>query len=213
MATLGEVECALGVLAFGYLGGMEPPSPQRFEAAYASEAGRRQLETKVALLHCTTEYPAPFDEVNLRSMKTLHKAFGLSTGLSDHTAGIAIPIAAVALGARVIEKHFTLDSGLTGPDHKASLEPGELKAMVRSIREVESALGSPIKAPSPCELKNRELVRKSLVALRTIRKGEVFTAENLGVKRPGAGIPPARYWEFLGRQAVRDYKEDDFVVE
>ena len=146
-------------------------------------------------------------------METLRETFGLSTGLSDHTAGIAIPIAAVARGASVIEKHFTLDSRLPGPDHKASLEPEELKAMVRSIREVERALGSPLKAPSPCELKNRQLVRKSLVALRPIGRGEVFSRENLGTKRPGTGISPFRYWELLGKRAAREYKEDELISE
>mgnify|MGYP001577699216 CR=1 FL=1 len=211
MSTLGEIEVALGVLAFGYTGSDEPPSLQAFETAYTSTLGHIALQNKVTLLHCTTEYPAPFAEVNLRAMSTLQQAFGLPVGYSDHTAGLAISVAAVALGAVIIEKHFTLDRTLPGPDHKASLEPDELKQMVRSIREVELALGSPIKQPAASELRNRPVARKSLVANRDIRKGESFTQDNLAVKRPGDGISPICYWEWLGKIADRDYQHDDKV--
>lgn len=211
MSTLGEVETALEILAFGYIESDKLPSLSAFENAYTSVMGRRALQDKVTLLHCTTEYPAPFTDVNLRSMATLQQAFGLPVGYSDHTPGISIPVAAVALGAVLIEKHFTLDRNLPGPDHKASLEPDELKQMVRSIREVKLALGSPIKQPAASELRNRPVARKSLVAALDILKGEPFTQENLTVKRPGDGISPVLYWEWLGRIADRDYRQDDKV--
>jgi N-acetylneuraminate synthase len=211
MSTLGEIETALGVLAFGYTEKDAPPSLPAFEQAYGSEPGRQALRDKVTLLHCTTEYPAPFAEVNLRAMITLQQVFGLPIGYSDHTPGIAIPVAAVAMGALTIEKHFTLDRNLPGPDHKASLEPDELKQMVVSIREVELALGSPVKQPSASELKNRPIARKSLIAACDIRKGELFTRDNLAVKRPGDGISPMQYWEWLGKIADRDYQPDGKV--
>jgi N-acetylneuraminate synthase len=212
MSTLEEVETALGILAFGYTESRESPSIEAFKSAYASVTGKNALKDKVALLHCTTEYPAPFVDVNLCAMATLQQAFGLPVGYSDHTLGISIPIAAVAMGAVIIEKHFTLDRTLPGPDHKASLEPDELKQMVKSIREVESALGSSIKQPALSELKNRLVARKSLVAAQDIRKGEPFTQDNLAVKRPGDGINPVHYWEWLGRIADRDYRQDDKVI-
>ncbi len=211
MSDLGEVEDALAVLAFGYACGDAAPSLAAFEAAYCSEEGRSALSDKVTLLHCTTEYPAPLAEVNLLAMETLRQAFRLPVGYSDHTAGIVIAIAAAALGATVIEKHFTLDRKLPGPDHLASLEPDELQQMVRSIRDVEAALGSPVKQPAPSELGNRAVARKSLVVSRPVGKGERFGADNLTVKRPGGGISPMRYWEWLGRPAERDYQTDDPV--
>lgn len=210
MSTLGEIEDALGVLAFGYLG-KGTPSITAFRAAYCSAEGQLILHDKVTLLHCTTEYPAPLDEVNLKVMDTLRSAFGLQVGYSDHTEGIAVPIAAVARGAVVIEKHFTLDRTLPGPDHKASLEPGALKQMVEAIRVVEKVLGSGIKNPTPSEIKNINVARKSLVAACTIRAGESFTAENLGVKRPGNGLSPMQYWELFKRKAGRDFSKDEAI--
>ena len=211
MCTLDEIETALGVLAFGYLGGTDAPSLDRFRGARQSPEGQRLLQERVTLLHCTTEYPAPFSDINLRAMATLRDIFGLVVGYSDHTQGITIPVAAAALGAVVIEKHFTLDRTLPGPDHAASLEPIELAAMVTAIRQVELALGSGAKAPAPSELKNIPIARKSLVAARSIRKGESFSAENLTVKRPGTGISPMRYWELLGAAASRDFDEDEVI--
>jgi N-acetylneuraminate synthase len=211
MSTLGEVEMALAVLAFGYTCPGQNPSVAAFKEAYFSETGRQALKEKVVLLHCTTEYPAPFGDVNLRAMDTLGTAFGLPVGLSDHTPGVAIPVAAVARGAVVIEKHFTLDRNLPGPDHKASLEPGELKAMVQSIRQVEQALGVSCKVPAVSEVKNMPVARKSLVAAKDIQPGELFTEENLAVKRPGTGISPVHYWEWLGKVAERAYKEDEVI--
>jgi len=211
MSTLGEIETALGVLAFGYLSIKERPSLKKFHDAYCSESGRKMIEERVILLHCTTEYPAPFEEVNLRAMETMRSAFGLPVGLSDHTPGIAVPIAAVALGAVVIEKHFTLDCNLPGPDHKASLEPDELKAMVTAIRQVETALGNGQKIPSPSEWKNREIARKSLMAAQSIREGKIFTEDNLTMKRPGSGISPMFYWDLLGKKSNTDYSEDELI--
>ena len=211
MSTLDEVEQALGVLAFGYLQTGATPDVDAFVRARKSSYGQQVLREKVTLLHCTTEYPTPFVDVNLRAMATLRDTFGLSVGYSDHTQGIGIAIAAVALGAAVIEKHFTLDRNLPGPDHKASMEPGELKCMVESIRQVEQSLGNPVKAPVPSELKNREVVRKSLVTTAAIRRGEPFTPENITAKRPGTGVSPFCYWDLLGRSSPRDYSEDELV--
>jgi N,N'-diacetyllegionaminate synthase len=166
---------------------------------------------QIIVLHATTEYPCPMDEVNLRAMQTLAQAFGVAVGYSDHTKGIEVPVAAVALGATVIEKHFTLDNRLPGPDHKASLEPLELKAMVSAIRNVEQALGDGVKQPTASELKNKPIARKSIVAACAIAKGNVFSEQNLTVKRAGAGISPMRWDEVLGQVAQRDYQTDELI--
>jgi N-acetylneuraminate synthase len=213
MSTLAEVETALGVLAFGYLDNQDKPSLHNFQNVYCSDVGRKVLKEKVTLLHCTTEYPSPFEDVNLRVMATMQIAFGLPVGLSDHTPGIAVPIAAVALGAAVIEKHFTLDRNLPGPDHKASLEPNELKAMVTAIRQVETALGNGQKIPTVSEWKNREITRKSIVATGPIKKGDLLTIDNMAIKRPGNGLSPTTYWALLGRQAQKNYEKDEMITE
>lgn len=166
----------------------------------------------ICLLHCTTEYPAPVDGVNLRAMVTMEETFRLPVGYSDHTEGIHIPVAAVAMGARVIEKHFTLDKSMEGPDHKASLTPAELTAMVAAVRQVERALGDGQKAPTSVELQNRTAARKSLVAACPIRKGETFTQQNLTTKRPGNGLSPMLWHEVLGQTADRDYDTDHLIV-
>ncbi|GFO59050.1 sialic acid synthase [Geomonas silvestris] len=210
MSTLGEIEDALGVLAFGYLG-LAGPGVAGFRAAYHSAAGHAALREQVTLLHCTTEYPAPLQDVNLKVMKTLRRSFGLPVGYSDHTEGIAVPIAAVALGACVIEKHFTLDRTLPGPDHKASLEPGELRQMVLAIRATEQALGSSRKAPAASEVQNLPIARKSLVAGRAIEAGEPFSTENLAVKRPGTGVSPFYYWEYLGQSCAAALQPDEVI--
>jgi len=210
MSTLAEVESALSVLAFGFtVRTSVTPKLKGFEQAFASEVGQQALRDHVTVLHCTTEYPAPYDEVNLRAMDTLAATFGLPVGYSDHTRGIHIALAAVARGARVIEKHFTLNRNLLGPDHKASLEPHELRQLVRQIREVEQALGDGIKRPTASEWKNRDVARKSLVAVRAIKSGEVFTEENLTCKRPGTGVSPFAYWQTLGQRVIRNYNEDE----
>jgi len=214
MSTLGEVESALAMLAYGGLSPVgQPPGVAAFEAAYMSVSGQALLRERVVLLHCTTEYPAPVAEVNLKAMDVMAQAFGLPVGYSDHTEDIHIAVAAVARGARVIEKHFTLDRNLPGPDHKASLEPGELRAMIRAIRDVEAALGDGIKRPSAAELKNRAVVRKSLVAARPIAAGELYSEENLTCKRPGTGVSPTAYWNRLGTAATRDYAADELIDE
>lgn len=213
MCTLNEVEMALGVIAYGYLGGVEPPTKSGFSAALNSPEGRTLLKNRLTLLHCTTEYPAPFAEINLRVMDSLSSKFGLPVGLSDHSAGIAVAIAAAARGAVMIEKHFTLDRSLPGPDHKASIDPEELKQLVRSIRQVELALGSPEKTPTASELENSFIIRRSLTAACDIPAGEVFTPENLVLKRPGTGIAPIEYWEYLGKKASRDYHKDELVTQ
>jgi N,N'-diacetyllegionaminate synthase len=188
MANLGEIEDALDVLT-------ETGTP---------------LES-ITVLHCNTEYPTPFEDVNLRAMLTIGHALGVAVGYSDHTPGTEVAGAAVALGAAVLEKHFTLDRNLPGPDHKASLEPDELKAMVQAIRNIEKALGDGIKRPSPSEVKNRPIARKSLVATQSIKTGELFSADNITAKRPGAGISPMRWDEILGQVAQKDYEKDELI--
>ncbi len=188
MARLAEVEDALQVF---------------LDAGFA--------RGQVVILHATTEYPCPMNEVNLRAMQTIGKAFGVAIGYSDHTKGIEIPVAAVALGASVIEKHFTLDNTLPGPDHKASLEPHELKAMVTAIRHVEQALGDGVKRPTASELKNMSVARKSIVASKVIKIGDVFTTDNLTVKRPGTGISPMLWDTVIGQIARYDFMPDDVI--
>jgi N-acetylneuraminate synthase len=172
----------------------------------------RHGANEVSILHCTTQYPAPFEEVNLNAIRTLRSEFKCQVGYSDHTVGIEIPIAAVAMGAAIIEKHFTLDRSMEGPDHKASLEPDELRSMICAIRNVEVALGSGEKIPTASELPNKAVARKSIVAATRIKKGEFLTAENLTTKRPGNGISPMRWHDVLGTIAVRDFEEDELIV-
>lgn len=188
MAGIGEIEAALEIL---------------------ESAGTPR--SHIVALHCNTEYPTPMEDVNLLAMRNIGEALGVAVGYSDHTPGIEVAIAAAALGARVIEKHFTLDRNLPGPDHLASLEPQELTAMVRAIRNIETALGDGIKRPSPSELKNRPIARKSLVAAVAIRAGEQFSPANLAVKRPGHGISPMRWDEVIGRTATRDFSADELI--
>ena len=170
-----------------------------------------QDKNKITVLHCNTDYPTPFEDVNLRAMQTIKDSLGVKIGYSDHTLGIEVPIAAVTLGAILIEKHFTIDRNLSGPDQKASLEPIELKSMVSSIRNIENALGNAIKMPTPSESKNLHIARKSIVALCNIKKGELFTEKNLTVKRPGNGISPYKWDDIIGKEAKRDYNLDDLI--
>jgi len=166
---------------------------------------------EISLLQCTTEYPAPFAEINLKAIESMRETFHLNVGYSDHTEGIEASIAAVALGATIIEKHFTLDRNLEGPDHKASLEPTAMKAMVDAIRHIEVALGDGVKRPTKSEMKNIIVARKSILANREIKTGEIYTTENITVKRPGTGISPLRWFEVLGQRAIRDFKKDEFI--
>ena len=168
-------------------------------------------KNNITILHCNTEYPTPMEDVNLKAMLSIRDELGVAVGYSDHTLGIEIPVAAVALGASVIEKHFTLDRTLPGPDHAASLEPDELKAMVKAIRNIEKALGDGVKNPSLSEINNISLIRKSIVAATDIKKGEIFTGKNLAVKRPGTGIPPTSWYELIGVKAQKDYKIDELI--
>lgn len=209
MCTLTDVEQALGVIAFGLTTQHEPTGRADFAAAIASAAGQSALRSRVTLLHCVTQYPAPVEAVNLRAMDTLAAAFGLPVGYSDHTSGIAVTIAAVARGAVVVEKHFTLDRALPGPDHAASLEPGELQQMVSAIREVEAALGNGRKLPAPQEAANQAIARRSIVAAHAIRAGALMAADDLACKRPGQGISPLELWDLVGRRARRDYAADE----
>lgn len=166
---------------------------------------------KISLLHCTTEYPTPYQDVNLKAMQTMKKEFGLPVGYSDHTQGIEVPVAAVAMGATIIEKHFTLDKNMEGPDHKASLEPSELAQMVIAIRNIEKAIGDGIKQPAESEIKNIAIARKSIVAAKAIKKGETLTESNLTTKRPGNGVSPMKWFDILGTQAIRDFEEDELI--
>lgn len=180
------------------------------KAAYEVLLQNGSERENITILHCNTEYPTPMEDVNLRAMNSIGKDLRVKVGYSDHTLGIEVPIAAVSLGANVIEKHFTLDRNLPGPDHKASLEPDELKAMVKAIRNVEKAIsGSGVKEPSSSEKKNKEVVRKSIVAATKIAQGEILTEDNLTVKRPGNGINPMNWDEIIGTKAKQDYAPDD----
>jgi N,N'-diacetyllegionaminate synthase len=187
MSTLEEVKAAVEILKYNGSG-------------------------EITVLHCNTEYPTPYEDVNLRAMLTIQKELGVKVGYSDHTPGTDVPIAAVAMGASVIEKHFTLDKNMEGPDHKASLDPDEFVAMVKAIRNIEKALGVGEKKPSQSEIKNLPIVRKSIVAARDIVKGEKFTEDNLAVKRPGNGISPMKWFEILGTIAIKDFVEDELIV-
>ena len=214
MATLSDIENSLGVIAFGLTAGKNTvPNSTNFLKAYSSDAGQQALKEKVTLLHCTTEYPTPPNEVNLNLIDTLSSSFDLPIGFSDHSIGNEITIAAVAKGAAVIEKHFTLDKDSDGPDHKASLDPQELTEMVKSIRKIELSLGKKVKFPTVSEFENRSVVRKSLVSAQRIKKGEHFSDLNIAIKRPGNGISPYNYWDFIGRISTKDYEIGELVLE
>ena len=167
---------------------------------------------EITLLHCTTEYPAPYEDVNLKAMETMRNAFNCSVGYSDHTKGIEVPIAAVALGASVIEKHFTLDRNMEGPDHKASIEPSELKQMVGAIRNIEQTIGDGNKVVSNSERKNQDIARKSIIAKTDIKKGDIFSEDNITTKRPGSGINPMKWFDLIGKTAKHDY-QGDYLIE
>lgn len=188
MADIGEIEDALEIL---------------------TAAGTKR--ENITVLHANTMYPTPMEDVNLKAMQAIACTFDINVGYSDHTLGIEVPIAAAAMGAKVIEKHFTLDKNMEGPDHKASLEPDELKAMVKAVRNIELALGNGIKKPTPSEKPNMEVARKSIVAKKPIKKGEIFSEENIAAKRPGSGISPMRWDEIVGTAAQKDYKTDELI--
>lgn len=208
MATLSDVEQALAVIAHARAHAAEPRALEDVWHAHAASGGR---PADVTLLHCTSQYPTPMAEANLAAMGTLAAAFGLPVGYSDHTEGITVPLAAVALGARVIEKHLTLDRNLPGPDHAASLEPGNFAAMVRAIRDASLALGSPVKAPQPSEWDTRRAARQVLVAARPVAAGALFQREDLTTARAGAGLPAATLWDRVGTPATRAYAAGEAI--
>lgn len=211
MATLDDIRAALDVIAFGLVRAGQPETPASLTEASGSPEGKAALRDRVTLLHCTTQYPAPLEAVNLRAMDLMADAFGLPVGYSDHTLGITVPIAAVALGATVIEKHFTLDRTRPGPDHAASLEPAGLAAMVQGIREVETALGRRAKGPTSAETSNRMVARRSLVATRAIAAGETLTLEMMTAKRPADGLSPMAAWSLVGMPARRAFAPDEAI--
>lgn len=211
MANLGEVEMALAALAFGMTRDGEPDSGRSLRDVLVEPGSWEALRERVTLLHCTSQYPAPLEDVNLRALDSLRAAFGLPVGYSDHTRGDVVSCAAVALGARMIEKHFTLDRDLPGPDHRASLEPDELAAMIRGIRSVECSLGDGIKQPRSSESSTREVARQVIVASRTIRRGDRIQLDDLATRRAGEGFSPMHIWDLAGRVASRDYEVGEVV--
>ena len=211
MATLGEIEEALGVLAFGLIEASDKPCQAAFRDAYFSEQGQSALKEKVTLLHCTTEYPTPANEVNMAAMQTLRQAFQLEVGFSDHSVGNVASIMAVATGATVVEKHFTLDKSLPGPDHLASMSPEELMDFMTAMDQASQSLGSAVKRPTPNEFKNIEAARRSLVASRAINKGELFNQSNVIAMRPGLGLSPIAFWDIEGTESDQDYQPGQMI--
>ncbi len=210
MSSIQEIEDALSVLAFGYLSD-KTPTRDLMELSYNSDEGRNILREKVALLHCTSQYPAATSDINLRAIRTMKKHFNLKVGYSDHSEGILVACNAVALGAEIIEKHFTISKKLQGPDHQASLEPHELRKMIKSIRATEESLGNGIKKPTDSEYDVLLVARKSIVAKETIKKGELFNPNNITQKRPGTGKSPMDYWNILNKPSDRDYNPDEAI--
>lgn len=211
MATLSDVEQGLAIVAHALAFNREPADMDEVWRCWGDRDARQRLQGHVTLLHCTSQYPTPWGEVNLKAMDTLASAFGLDVGYSDHTEGCLIPVAAVARGARVIEKHFTLDRTLPGPDHKASLEPDELKQMVSDIRSLEQALGDSCKAPQVSEWDTRKAARQQVIAARKIAAGTVFSREDLSTARCGHGLPPTALWELVGQRSARSYQAGEIV--
>ncbi|RCW71162.1 N-acetylneuraminate synthase [Marinobacter nauticus] len=209
MATLGEIEQALAILAWGYVERESPPNLEKIWQHWSTPRAGKAIAEKVSLLHCTSQYPTAMEEVNLRAIDALWSSFGLPVGYSDHTQGLLVPIAAVARGAQIIEKHFTLDRGLPGPDHKASLEPQELSQMVEGIRSIETALGDARKRPQLSEWDSRAAARQQIVAVLPIHSGEEITAAHLGTARAGAGESPVYLWDLIGTKATRNYSVGD----
>jgi N-acetylneuraminate synthase len=212
-STLDDIRRALGVLTFGMIvEDNAQPCRAAFEAAFDSPEGRARLAERVTLLQCTSAYPAPLEDVNLRAIDGLRAAFGLPVGISDHSVGIAVPVAATALGSTVVEKHFTLDRSMPGPDHRASIEADDLTRMIAAIRDVEQALGRRDKTLGPSENANQAVIRRSLVAIRPIRRGESLGEHNVGARRPAGGLSPMAFWELCGTEAHRDYQPGELIV-
>ncbi|OXS79275.1 N-acetylneuraminate synthase [Domibacillus enclensis] len=213
MADMKDIHESLSFIAYGLAFPQKNINPKDVQAFYKTKEAKSVLQQYVTVLHCTTEYPTPLEEVNLRAIDYLKNELQVTVGFSDHSAGIYVPVAAVARGASVIEKHFTISRLLPGPDHRASLEPDELTEMVKAIRNVEESLGQTEKIPTKSEQKNRVAVRKSLIAAHPIKKGEVFSKENLLIKRPGSGMEPSLYWTLLGKEASKDYEPEELIDE
>ncbi|WP_046174419.1 N-acetylneuraminate synthase [Domibacillus indicus] len=213
MADMEDIHSALAFIAYGLVFPEKEVNVTEVQTFYNEEEAKRILKKYVTVLHCTTEYPVPIEEVNLRAMDYLQHELQVDIGLSDHSEGIYVPISATARGAKVIEKHFTISRMLPGPDHQASLEPHELTEMVKAIRAAEQSLGQAEKKPTKSEQKNRVAARKSLTAACSIKKGEFFSKENLVIKRPGSGMAPAFYWSLLGTEASKDYEAEDLIDE
>ena len=211
MCTIEEIRSALSVIAFGLTSAIGT-QPSRADLEHTEETGFAAFADRITLLHCTSAYPTPIDEANLAAMDTIRDTFSLPVGYSDHTPGIAVSIAAVARGAVVIEKHLTLDRFMPGPDHNASIEPDQFASLVQGIRDVEQAIGSQEKTPTPSEIANMYAARRGLVAAKPILNGEVFTDENITAKRPAAGLDPMRYWDLMGTIATMNYAEDDPIA-
>jgi N-acetylneuraminate synthase len=211
MATIEEIHVALSFIAFGLAFPSKDVNLKQVQDFYETNEAKKLLKEYVNILHCTTSYPTKPEDVNLLSMAYLRDELQIPVGFSDHSEGILIPIAAVANGAKIIEKHFTIDKLLPGPDHKASLNPSELKDMVAGIRLIETAIGSYKKEPTEEEMKNRIAARKSIVARKDINSGEIYTSENIITKRPGTGLEPVNYWDLLGKPAMNEYKEGDLI--
>ncbi|UXH77626.1 N-acetylneuraminate synthase [Roseateles amylovorans] len=211
MATLSEVEQALAVVAHAFNVDIEPAHVDEVWQGWSRTDWRRSLQGRVTILHCTSQYPTPMHEVNLAAMDTLAKAFGLPVGYSDHTEGVLIPVAAVARGAVLIEKHFTLDRTMPGPDHRASLEPDELARMIREIRAIALALGDGAKSPQASEWDTRKAARQQVVVTRDVRAGETFARTDLSTARSGHGLPPTALWGLVGTVAARDHQNGDVV--
>lgn len=211
MSTLKEVETAVNIIGYGYVSKNKFPKTYDWNHYFKKPSVLKILKKKLTLLHCSSEYPAEIKTLNLSAMKTLENYFKIPVGYSDHTMGIHIPLIAVGLGAPIIEKHFTLDPKMKGPDHKASLKPNELKKMISDIRDFEKAIGTSNKRPTVKEKSTAKVARKSLVAAKNIRKGEILTVKNLTTKRPGTGLSPVLFWNYIGKKAKQNYKKNDLI--
>ena len=211
MANLDEIEQALGIVAFSCSKSTEMPSLTAFRSAYACSENRQTLKNKVTLLQCTTEYPASPDQANLKAMETMANTFDIPVGFSDHTPGIGVAVAAAARGATIIEKHFTLDRNLPGPDHAASLEPDEMADMIENVHMAWQAIGDEHKQTMPEEIKNKLIARRSLVAARPLKKGHIIQPDDLLARRPGTGVSPMMYWSFLDKPIEQDYELGELI--
>lgn len=214
MSSLQDIERALSIIAFGYIKKNHKTNKinmKYFNKAYKSQLGKKLLKEKVTILHCTTEYPAPIEDINLNAMLNIYNKFSLRVGYSDHSEGYLVSLAAASIGASIIEKHFTLNKNMKGPDHRASLNPKELEKMIKDIRKIEKIKGKFEKIAYNSEKKNILIARKVLVAKKNIKKGAKFTFENLTAKRAGEGTSPIKYWEFIGKKAKKNYIEDEII--